>query len=324
MELYDGMVSCVRNRGYESDWLPVLQGTRQGGVCSPFLYLVFIDQLICNLESSGLGLSMHDINLSCPTVADDMVLMSLSKSGLQRMLNICYEYSCEWRYDYNAAKSAVIVFNETECEYKTSRRIWKLGDDIVPEKDEYTHLGILCDKYLCDTENVKQCNSKIRGTFLSFNSCGLGASELHPLTSNKLYNNVVLPKGLYGCEVWNSLSTQHINVIERAHRFCVKAMQSLHPGTRTDIALSVIGQKSLLCEIDRRKLILLGQLCLLPTDCLANEVFVNRLIHCVSNSARQRGFIPDIYRLLQKYTLLNYLDTFINEVYSCPSSFGNA
>ncbi|MES9881493.1 MAG: reverse transcriptase family protein [Sedimenticola sp.] len=313
MDLYDGMFSCVRNRGYESEWLHVLQGTRQGGVCSPFLYLVFIDELICKLETSGYGFNIHDINISCPTVADDMMLMSLSKIGLQRMMDICYKYSCNWRYDYNASKSAIVVYNESKCEYRRSNRNWILGDEIVPDKEEYLHLGIVCDKYLSDTENVKQCNTKLRGTFLSLSNSGLGSNDLHPLTSKKLYNTVVLTKAVYGCEMWNSLSSQQVSVIERGHRFCVKVMQNIPLGTRTDIALSVIGQNPLQSEIDRRKLMFFGQLCLLPTECVANQVFINRLIHCDYNPARKRGFFPDIYRLLRKYSLLNYLHTFIND-----------
>ncbi len=66
INMYDEMISCVRNRGYQSEWLPVLQGTRQGGVCSPFFYLVYINELLCNLESSKLGFVLHGINVCSP------------------------------------------------------------------------------------------------------------------------------------------------------------------------------------------------------------------------------------------------------------------
>ena len=47
-----------------------------------------------------------------PTVADDMVLVSLSKQGMDEMLDICWKYSQKWRYFYNAAKCKVVVFND--------------------------------------------------------------------------------------------------------------------------------------------------------------------------------------------------------------------
>ena len=40
VNMYTDMFSCVRNRGHKSSWFRVLQGTRQGGVISPFLYLI--------------------------------------------------------------------------------------------------------------------------------------------------------------------------------------------------------------------------------------------------------------------------------------------
>lgn len=313
MDLYDGMMSCVKNRGYMSDWLPVLQGTRQGSVCSPFLYLVFIDELIRILEASNAGFNVNDINVSSPTVADDMVLISLSKSGLQHMMDTCFHYSCDWRYEYNASKSAVVVFNESEAEFRRSDRTWILGNDVVVEKTEYVHLGVICDKYMCDDDNVKQCNSKLRSTYLSLNSYGLGSCDLHPITSNKLYNILAVPKALYGCELWNGLSNTQLITIERGHRFCIKVMQGLSYRTRTDIALGVIGEKSLQTEIDRRKLIYFGQLCALPNDCRMKDVFINRLIHYEANPVRKRGFVPDIYRLLSKYSLMEYTQNYVNE-----------
>lgn len=44
---------------------------------------------------------MFSINLGSPTVADDMILLSLSVNGLHHMLDIYYHYSETWRYEYN-------------------------------------------------------------------------------------------------------------------------------------------------------------------------------------------------------------------------------
>lgn len=61
----------------------ISRGTRQGGVLSPFLFLCFINDLLNELCASNLGLRINGINLTCPTVADDMLLQSLSKVGLE-------------------------------------------------------------------------------------------------------------------------------------------------------------------------------------------------------------------------------------------------
>ena len=92
VDIYSNMQSCVRNQQLMSSWFNILQGTRQGGKSSPLLYLLFIDGLIKELEKSGYGLCIYDTKFGSPTVADDMVLVSFSKLGLDSMLEICKSY----------------------------------------------------------------------------------------------------------------------------------------------------------------------------------------------------------------------------------------
>lgn len=309
--LYTGMRSCVRFQGCKSEWFPILQGTRQGGVISPFLYLVFLNDLLYQLEASGLGMCFYNIDLSCPTVADDMLVQSFSKIGLEELISICVNYAYTWRFLHSASKSAVVVFNEKKSDFLRTERSWKLGNDYIPEKEQYKHLGILCDKYMAFDKVTTEACRKIKGTFLSIVNCGLHDDELNPITSMRIYNSVVLPKALYGCELWSRLLPNEILSLERAHRFCIKFMQCLPRSTSTDVALALLGSKSIEVEIDRRKLIFLEQLCNLPSHLRVKEFFIHRMVSFDKNSSSQLGFIPDIFRLLGKYSLTSTLHTFL-------------
>ena len=86
-------------------------------------------------------------------------------------------------------------------------------------------------------------------------------------------------------------------------------MQSLPRNTDTDVTLSLLGLNSIELEIDYRKMVFfLGQLCRLTSDCTIKQIFMYRLSHYTENSHLQRGFIPDIYRILEKYTLIHSLE----------------
>ena len=135
--LYTGLHSKVKYNGHYSKVFSVLQGTRQGGLSSPMLYLIFINDLITELQQSGLGMLIYNYNFSCPTVADDMCLVSFSKTGLENMMHLCYRYACKWRFEYNQAKCAVVVFNESIKDYKSSNRSWKLRHYLVNEASGY-------------------------------------------------------------------------------------------------------------------------------------------------------------------------------------------
>ena len=144
--LHSDLYSYVLFRGFMSPRFQIHRGTRQGGVLSPYLFLCFINELLDELCDSNLGLTVNGINLTCPSVADDMLLQSLTKNGLQMLINICVAYFKKWRLVYNVLKCLVIVFNELASAYNRSQRQWFLGNDELREGVEYKHLGITVSK----------------------------------------------------------------------------------------------------------------------------------------------------------------------------------
>ena len=121
----------------------------------------------------------------------------------------------------------------------------------------------------------------------------------------------MLPKALYGCETWFSLNTNNISLLERAHRFCVKYMQGLSIRTRTDAALSLLGIFSIESEIDLRKLTLFGQFCGNNMKCWVFGCFYRRLASYMVNQETQTGYFPDIYKIMRKYGLTEYFESYI-------------
>ena len=228
--------------------------------------------------------------VSCPTVADDMVLMALSIAGLAILLCICYAYSCKWDIYYSAPKSSVIVYNETKNNYQKSNRVWYLDNSIIAESENYKLLGVNNNTYLSKKISIQDASHKLKGTFLSLVNSGIfNHGALHPLTCKTIYKSTVLPKVLYGCKKLDNLSNTELLTLERAHRFCVKHMQSLGTRTRTDTALYF----SIVTDIDFRKLTLFRQLCRLNSDIWVKRMFLNRLTSYIAElNHRQEDLYP--------------------------------
>ena len=321
IDLHKDMKSAVFYKGYHSPWFSVMQGTRQGGVLSPFLYLCFNNDLINELVASKFGFKLNTRVTCAPTVADDMLLMALSKLGLDALMRICFSNGCKWRFLYGPLKCNVVVYNETKNNFQKSNRQWFLGHHPIQESESYTYLGTIFNKYLSLKDNIKDACDKLKGTFVSLVHGGIIQEQgLHTLSCLKIYRCIVLPKALYGCENWNNLSNTDIMCLERAHRYCIKYMQGLHRRTRTDISLSLVGSHSLEAEIDSRKLQLFGQFCRLRINHWLRHVFINRLTAFFVNGASQTGFIPDVVRLLEKYNLSCVLDAYLRDS-AFPSKF---
>ena len=67
----------------------VTSDVRQGGVLSPLLFNVYVNELNECLNKSGIGRSMNGIIINHMLYADDICIISLSSVGLQQLLNIC-------------------------------------------------------------------------------------------------------------------------------------------------------------------------------------------------------------------------------------------
>ena len=74
----------VRWNGCCSKLFKINSGVRQGGVLSPILFTVYIDVVIENLKTCGLGCSINNVYLGCVLYADDVILLSASLHVLQK------------------------------------------------------------------------------------------------------------------------------------------------------------------------------------------------------------------------------------------------
>jgi len=65
-----------------------LCGVRQGGILSP-LFAIYVDDLICSLRRCGYGVNIGNLFVRCVVYADDIVLLSVSCSGLRKLMDVC-------------------------------------------------------------------------------------------------------------------------------------------------------------------------------------------------------------------------------------------
>jgi hypothetical protein len=307
--------SCVKTSGVISDWFPISKGARQGQVLSATIYLVYINDLLNELDRCKFGLKINSVGYSCPTVADDMLLLSLTPEGLQSLIDLCYNNSKKEKYAYNPSKCKVVVYNENNANNAlgNNAKQWNLGENMLDKTSSYNHLGIINNDTLDLKENVVEGCSKLRRTFYSLIDVGLNSDRLHPLTMKKLYLTVVIPKALYGSELWNGLNNTQLAMLEKSHKQCVKRIQGMPKYTNTTVALSCLSLYSIETLIDERKLLFFGQLCNAKITLRIKTIFIHRLLQYMNNPRSAVGFMPDIYRIFCKYKLSHILNRYISD-----------
>ena len=113
----------------------VTNSVRQGGVLSPLLFNVYVDELNDCLNKSGIGGSMNGtiINHMYVTIRisnNDICIITLSSAGLQQLLNICSGYGELHDLTFNAKMSMCMYFSTSMNKHCGCPVIY-LGNSII-------------------------------------------------------------------------------------------------------------------------------------------------------------------------------------------------
>ena len=303
---YNSSVSQVLWDQVRSEQFPIEQGVRQGGVLSPFLYCVFVNELLNLLTESGFGVHIDGIFTGAPMYADDLALIAGSPEELQAMLDIVSSYAQQWHYHLNADKSVIMVFGESAKTRKLGRatRRWTLEGLPLREVDEYHHLGILRTVYNSSSARTNERATAGRSAFFSLNSIGSRFGCLHPLTSSRLYSTLCIPILLYGAELW-SLTKTELLFLERVHRKILRTILGLPTRSPSSCLQILLGIQSISCLIQLRAFNFIISTANLPPDSLPKRVMLARAklapgkgIICVYEKILNDLSLPDLSSVL--------------------------
>ena len=307
--LYESMLSAVYINRQQSNWFHVEQGVRQGGVLSTFLYLVYNDDLLNELERSNKGCKVGSIDCSCPTYVDDGAVAANSLRNLQILVNIAYSHACKYHYEFHADKSFVVIFGKSLRTTRQTVSVY-IGRKAILQNNFAVHLCIRQESNRSLSARVRDACSNGSATFFSMADIGVRPCGLNPITSTDLYKKVVIPTVLYCCEVWNNLKNCDIHEINKFQRMAVKKIQGFNKYVRTDMCESMVGTMSLSVEVERRKLLFLGTLCGLSHSSVPNRLFHFKLYMYLDHGI-DSGFVSDIFSILTKYNLSDHLQHYV-------------
>ena len=133
-----------------SEGFSVTNGVRQGGILSPYLFNIYTDELSEKLDLSGVGCRyLGSVNHLC--YADDMVLLSPTPQGLQKMLDICTHYAGNHNILFNTKKSVCMAMLPNLFKHMALPDIFLCGS-VLSYVDSYEYLGfhISNDSSKCD------------------------------------------------------------------------------------------------------------------------------------------------------------------------------
>ena len=105
-----GVKAQVLYSGSLSRKSDVSQGTGQGRILAPFIYKVYINTLLVELAQHSFAISINMLNTPFPSFADGISLLATYPTFLSTFMNLCYEYSIKWGYEFHNDKSGIVTY----------------------------------------------------------------------------------------------------------------------------------------------------------------------------------------------------------------------
>ena len=244
--IYRNQTCNVKWNSTYSTMFQVSNGVRQGAVSSPLLFSIYIDDLLVRLRQSGIGCRLDSFYYGVLGYADDLLLLSASRSGLQAMVSICERFARIRRLKFstnpNPAKSKTkcIIFSKVKrCQVNIAPVI--LNGDPLPWVEKVKHLGNIMEQSNTMKRDCLIKRGKLIGKVNSL------LQELHfvaPTIKMKLLNIYVT--SFYGSSLWDLYSPEVTRIFSTwnvtvrnvfdlprtTHRYLIEGLSdSVHPKT---------------------------------------------------------------------------------------------
>jgi len=143
-----------------SDSFRSSNGVRQGGILSPFLFNLYIDDLSHKLNASEVGCHMNGQSFNNIVYADDMVLLVSSPSALQKLLDICDCYASDHDIVYNVKKSKYMVIKPKLFRDIAVPHVF-INDCPLESVSSYSYLGVIITNDMYDDNDIARQVSAI-------------------------------------------------------------------------------------------------------------------------------------------------------------------
>ncbi len=177
-----------------SDEVKIEKGTRQGGLTSPFLFNLFYQDMVDDLSETVGGIKVNGKSYNVFVYADDLLLVSLTVTGLQTLIQRANKYITDHGLSFNASKTSCVTFGK--CHLEPSP-VWKLNETQLAQDNELDYLGAVLsnDNHTHQQKRLKSC----RQGFFGLQGAGMCSNGVKPEVAAHLWKAILQPVLLYAC-----------------------------------------------------------------------------------------------------------------------------
>ena len=210
---YSTQSLVIRWGSFLSDLFYVSNGTRQGSILSPYLFNCYIDELSVTLQETPSGCFINEVCFNHLLYADDAVLIAPSPGALQKLMDVCQEFSVNNDLIFSPKKSKVMCFNQSaDYKYPINCPAFYLNKTKLPLVFEYTYLGVIIRSDGKDKSCMRKAIRSLyghKGNMIKskFNACTRSEDVKLKLFQSYCAN-------IYCCSLWASYTAEEYNEVK--------------------------------------------------------------------------------------------------------------
>ena len=236
------ILSCRLARAQVGSWAKTVNtqvGCPQGGVLSPILYALGIDELLVQLNNLG---------IHCQMFADDICVLvrghalDVCHGLLLNALSHIDRFLSAQGLKLSPSKSELIVFTR---KYKWSwpRLIFR-GQE-VQRRDQIKFLGLVLDSRLTWNPMIRDRVDKCVRSVFACNRVVARTWGLSPKVMYYVYTQIIRPRLTYACVCWWNKATQaaiktQLNRLQRLALLMVTGAMKTCPGVTLEFMLDIL------------------------------------------------------------------------------------
>ena len=220
----------------------VKNGVKQGGVLSPLLFAVYIDELLLQLQASEFGSYIGHYFVGALAYADDVTLLGPTLTSIKLMLNVVKTFGARYDVMFNASKTKLTKFGNR--------------NDISKEFVEFNDNCIRCESSACHLGNNIGFNMERDNLSKSINEFVSKITRIKASFSYadtdvlyKLLKSYCMP--LYGCALWD-FSKKYVSRFFITWRKSVRYLLNLPYKTHSRLLSRIVGDKAIEAQLHCR------------------------------------------------------------------------
>ena len=240
--IYTSDKACIKNGQSCSEFFELNIGVRQGCILSPLLFNLFLSDLAKQFDTFTEKPKLGNRGINALFWADDLVLFSETKDGLEKLLKTLEDYCKANHLLINTKKTKCMIFNKTG---RLMRSPFYLNGVKLEMVRQYKYLGFVLTPSGEISTGLHDLRDRAFKAFMKVkNDLGLCFNQDIPIILH-LIDSLVKPILLYASDFWGCLKLPENNPIENLHMMMCKQILGVQKQTTNLGVLLEIGRTPL-------------------------------------------------------------------------------